>query len=481
MYVFNALTGQLDRVNQATTDTSLSSATKIVAASDSIVTTHADYVCDGTADEVQINLAIVALGTKGGNVVLLEGTYNLGADIVIGRSKVTLKGLNSGATIINCNGAKQIISSGAYSDVEITGLHIKSSTDADGAVYINGVTRPKVHGCYFSLNIAGSGKPSSVNINASPEADVYDNTFLEADNTNGLCIRVNGSTSAYFMIHDNRFRGTSSGLTLIEIGESGSVAKFGKIYDNSVAIDTVHRFIKTATTDTYELLISNNHCYGTFTFCFDTNSVAVYLIGNVLISNGSPASSEGMIARTDCIIVGNVIKGTVPAYPYYIVGHGNVVDGNIGEVYYVVEDTKSTATNNHGNSAMTNRRIERVKNTSGGQLDKGDAVIRKAVAGGNEVTTTTTGGDPKVNGMMLETVANDAFGYCLIEGKTVSLKVNGTVAIAIGDLLSTFTSAKISKKALTGETSYAIALEAYSGADSDGVIDALLVTPRVSL
>ena len=52
-----------------------SSATFVIAASDSLHPEHADYVCDGTDDQVQIQAAIDALPSTGGNVLLMEGTY----------------------------------------------------------------------------------------------------------------------------------------------------------------------------------------------------------------------------------------------------------------------------------------------------------------------------------------------------------------------------------------------------------------------
>jgi len=56
--------------------------------------------------------------------------------------------------------------------------------------------------------------------------------------------------------------------------------------------------------------------------------------------------------------------------------------------------------------------------------------------------------------------------------------VNGTADIAIGDFISTYTSAGIGQKASAGETAIAIALEAYTDNDSLGVIDALIIPPR---
>lgn len=130
-------------------------------------------------------------------------------------------------------------------------------------------------------------------------------------------------------------------------------------------------------------------------------------------------------------------------------------------------------------AATTAKTTRRMKNTSGGTLNLGDIVTIKAVAAGDEITTTTTGGDKLVYGMVAETIANNAYGTVLVEGKTVSLKVDGTTDIAIGDFISCFTTAKIGKKASSGDMAIAIALETYTTNDSAGVIDALIITPRL--
>jgi len=57
-----------------------SSATLVVAASDSLHPERADYQCDGTADDVEIQAAITALPAGGGKVVLLEGLFTVSGD-----------------------------------------------------------------------------------------------------------------------------------------------------------------------------------------------------------------------------------------------------------------------------------------------------------------------------------------------------------------------------------------------------------------
>ena len=59
--------------------------TIFVAASDASANvravTSSTYLCDGTADDVQIQAAIDALSTSGGKIVLSEGTFNIAATI----------------------------------------------------------------------------------------------------------------------------------------------------------------------------------------------------------------------------------------------------------------------------------------------------------------------------------------------------------------------------------------------------------------
>ena len=58
-----------------------------------------DYLCDGTADDVEINAAIQALPSAGGEIVILDGTYNITATIAMNKDNVKLSG-NGTATIL---------------------------------------------------------------------------------------------------------------------------------------------------------------------------------------------------------------------------------------------------------------------------------------------------------------------------------------------------------------------------------------------
>lgn len=123
-------------------------------------------------------------------------------------------------------------------------------------------------------------------------------------------------------------------------------------------------------------------------------------------------------------------------------------------------------------------------NRSGGTLAPGDVVIfdrTNSTATELYVTTTTSLDDFKVAGMVLEAAlaANGSPVKVLRRGLTDLLKVNGATAIARGDKLSTFSTAKIAAKAASGSSGiFAVAHEAYAVADNNGVIDAYVDVGR---
>ena len=117
------------------------------------------------------------------------------------------------------------------------------------------------------------------------------------------------------------------------------------------------------------------------------------------------------------------------------------------------------------------------KNTSGGAIARGDIVIidtTNSSADLLQVTTTTTLNDVKVVGMVYDlSIASNGVGKIQIWGPTSFLKVDGTTDIAVGDMVGTFTTAKIGAKSL-GQGGFAQAYEAYATNDSAGVVDAFI-------
>lgn len=92
-----------------------------------------DYLCDGTDDQVEINAAIQALPTTGGEVVVLDGTYNITATIAVNKDNVKLSG-NGNATVFkrmwnSTTGEGVITITGSY--CTISDLCVKGNRDTD--------------------------------------------------------------------------------------------------------------------------------------------------------------------------------------------------------------------------------------------------------------------------------------------------------------------------------------------------------------
>lgn len=91
------------------------SATIVVAASDSSAKSkaQADYVCDGTADNVEIQAAIATFSSIGGILHMCSGTYAAHNNILVNKPNVTIEGDGSGTKIVLANA----VSSTLVSDV----------------------------------------------------------------------------------------------------------------------------------------------------------------------------------------------------------------------------------------------------------------------------------------------------------------------------------------------------------------------------
>ncbi len=76
-------------------------------------TKDCDYLCDGVSDEIEFNAAIKAMPLYGGEIVVLDGTYNITAAITVDKSYITLMG-NGNNTVL-----KRMFGSDYYAGVII--------------------------------------------------------------------------------------------------------------------------------------------------------------------------------------------------------------------------------------------------------------------------------------------------------------------------------------------------------------------------
>jgi hypothetical protein len=184
-----------------------------------------------------------------------------------------------------------------------------------------------------------------------------------------------------------------------------------------------------------------------------------------------------------CTFIGCISEGNG-----FVSGQNFEIEAGAGDIIIIGNPTGSVINTNgtnafvFGNHTFGEKSVNEVsgmENQSGSTINAGEVVILSAHSSARRVERTTTVGHDLVWGVAQETAANTSSIDIITRGFVTNLKVNGTTDIAVGDLLSTYSVAGIAAKASAGDMCFAIALEAYTANDSSGVIDALIIYPRL--
>jgi len=244
-------------------------ATLIVAASDSKDTSRADYVCDGTNDEEEINQAISDLPASGGRVVLLEGTYNLGNSITINKSNVTLEGQGASTVIkfkdgINTSSLDAI---SAGSNVHIRNLSLDGNKDNAGITNSTGIrisTGSIVENCRISnFTYAGIYVEDGSTL-------VYGNHISSID-TYGIYVKT--LTLSGSNIISNRIEGADYGIS---VGQSLHVIVTNNFISGSAG-NTYGIYVNGSfTINAIKTLVSNN-IINNYNTCIYIGSQTLYV------------------------------------------------------------------------------------------------------------------------------------------------------------------------------------------------------------
>lgn len=138
---------------------SVPSATKVVASSSAPanIKAAADYVCDGSSDEVEINLAIAAiasdtisLGTQGGTVLLWGTNFSVAGPILM-RSQVTLEGVGQWATVVKPVGSYRPGSTGGV--IQLYSPNSQYTTVRNLAIHGNASAGALCCGIYYAQGV----------------------------------------------------------------------------------------------------------------------------------------------------------------------------------------------------------------------------------------------------------------------------------------------------------------------------------------
>jgi hypothetical protein len=150
-------------------------ATKVVAASDSIAhdAENADYVCDGVNDQEQISLAIA----NGGRVILLDGTYNISAAIVM-HNDVEIVGAGVGM----CSIKNTAFTPHFYSATQINHFAV-AHVRLDCLAQYDIIAAPLLRCRFDHVTFAGAGvnaQGACVNLSAAERVRFHDCEFRDS-------------------------------------------------------------------------------------------------------------------------------------------------------------------------------------------------------------------------------------------------------------------------------------------------------------
>ena len=201
-------------------------------------TSDCDYLCDGTADDVEINAAIQALPSTGGEIVILDGTYNITDTIAMNKDNTKLSG-NGAATVLkrmwDSSASEGIITINAANggccveNLQIDGNKATYSSNNNEGIYLNMSDNNTITGnncnnnsydgiyLYGSDNNTITGNTCNDNNHGIGLSSNSDNNTI----TGNTCIRGTGQSSDY----------TSSQYTIYL---SGTNNNYNLIADNNI-------------------------------------------------------------------------------------------------------------------------------------------------------------------------------------------------------------------------------------------------------
>lgn len=306
-------------------------ATLLVAANDALDRTRAqaDYICDGVADEVQINLALNALPAGGGRVMLSEGTFTLADPITLPANNISIKGQGRG-TFLDGDGlatTEHAIVINGVTNCEVRDLAIQTQdggTKTCHCIHIaNGASSTSVTQVTF---VASDSDGVHIDGTAMYDVTIRQCTFLTDIDEHGIFMDL---TAANIMtrttVHDNLFIGT--GQEAIELGATGAGHVYCEITDNLIFATGAGDGIL-INEMTYSDL-SNNFVYGAIGDGIELNACShCTLEGNAASTNG--ADGINLVNFDECDLIGNLC-------------HTNTSEG----IYVDADSTQNLIQGNH--------------------------------------------------------------------------------------------------------------------------------------
>jgi len=197
-----------------------------VAASNSLVKSSAQYICDGFNDQSEIQAAIDMVTPSGGDVNLLDGTFILNGDVTLARG-VNLIGAGAGTTTLNSvgKGCVDIRGGNTVRDLQATG--------ATGFFVIGSHVR------MASVTVRNCTSSAAIWVYPTNEA-LTDIVFTN-------CNVIDGSSYGFLNIGEGSPRSISditySGCSAINCGRTSQVNPWVTGFDFAENIDSINNLL----------------------------------------------------------------------------------------------------------------------------------------------------------------------------------------------------------------------------------------------
>lgn len=335
-----------------------------------------DYLCDGTNDEQEFNTAIQFLNTyDGGEIVVLDGAYNISAAIAISIPNVILIG-NGNATILKNLSTTTNLINVAASDFHIANMSLKGTTQKSCINISSAGSNVVVE------SVAFSGADNGIYTEGS-SGQFIGNQFVS--NKFGMVIGGNNC-----IVNGNNFANNGHG---IEIENSNNI-----ISNNNITNGTVGIYCEL---DCSNINIVGNNITGASSYSMQLENLNESIIGNNVCQNNN--TGIYLSSCDDCAITGNTCLNNTN-YGIHLVGsNGNTVSGNICKnnnsstlnnngIYLVVSSSNNTVTgntcsnNNYGIDIYNNSNNNTI---TGNTCNNNNTGIYLSVANNNAVSGNT--------------------------------------------------------------------------------------------
>lgn len=311
--------------------------TLTICAADSKDKTNCDYVCDGTNDHTEINTAISALPSCGGIVYLMEGSYNLGANIDTVNNMV-LMGAGNGTVISGASIKVNNVNYVTVRDLKLTGATV-------GVDIASNSENIKIMNCIFvghSIGVMTEGINSNIIIRGNDFYDVTSHAVLfdkttESTISNNYVNNANSNGDGFIiwrsceniMVTNNLIMHPQEGIGQI------STAKYVTISNN-----IVFNFSSMIGGLAFAIGTSNSQFINNIVLNGSSHGIHLNLVSGTVVTGNNVQNNEQMgiyilggSSATDNLISNNLVRNndvlnTASYDGIHVGGNDNIVIGN---------------------------------------------------------------------------------------------------------------------------------------------------------